>query len=90
MAHRGVTVDAAQVFKVQPVVAPESFNIKDAGAAIIQLHEDGHSDLLSAAVNVTSASTDLGRPSSSMIWTRCANSLMFINFLAMHAYISMR
>ena len=41
-------------------MAPESFNIKDAGAAIIQLHEDGHSDLLSAAVNVTSASTDLG------------------------------
>ena len=40
-------------------MAPESFNIKDAGAAIIQLHEDGHSDLLNAASQVMSASTEL-------------------------------
>ena len=42
------------------MVPPGSFNIKDAGVAIIQLHEDGHSDLLDAALHVMSASTDLG------------------------------
>ena len=54
-----VTVDAAQVLKLQTVTTPETYNVTDAGVALIQLFEDGNSGLLSAATTVTSNSTSL-------------------------------
>ena len=54
-----VTFDAAQILKLQSVTSPETFNIKDTGQAIINLHADGHGDLLEGASNVTASSAEL-------------------------------
>ena len=54
-----VTFDAAQILKLQSVTSPETFNIKDTGQAIINLHADGHGDLLEGASNVTARSAEL-------------------------------
>ena len=54
-----VTLDAAQILKLQSVTSPETFNIKDTGEAIINLHANGRGDLLEGASNVTASSAEL-------------------------------